>query len=370
MARTRYRPRRPRSSTKDGEAKIPKTSPLNCVTDEIAKKIEEEIEEEIVYESEDQNVPKGEDGKIDYKAMTNILPKDFAENSKTNVFIGAHLPISGGIENAIIQAGAIGAQAVAMFLCSQLTWNVEELDDTSVAKFKKACEDYGFPSHLIVPHASYIMNPGSGDKEILNKSRNLMIDGLSRCDRLGIDLYNFHPGSTGGRICVAECISNIAETINIAHKKTKTSIAVIENMCKQGNTVGGDFKQIKKIIDLVEDKSRVGVCIDTCHAFAAGYNLKTEEGFNKMMEEFENIIGINYLKAVHLSDSKEKCNSRVDRHANIGRGKIGLEAFKRMINDPRFKNIPMVLETPFKDTDPLIYKKEVKLLYKQIELNE
>lgn len=137
----------------------------------------------------------------------------------------SHIYCLGGIENAIIEAGAIGAQAVAIFLCNQRTWNVKELDEASVKKFKKACEDYGFPSHLIVPHASYLMNPGSGDSELLGKSRKLMIDGLSRCDRLGIDLYNFHPGSTCGKITVDECIKNIAETINIAHSKTQTAIA-------------------------------------------------------------------------------------------------------------------------------------------------
>ncbi|XP_037042473.1 probable endonuclease 4 [Bradysia coprophila] len=363
MAPKRARPAS--TATNGSKAKIQKTLPFKVVKKETETEEQSEISSE--SENEIENVPKGKDGKVNYKSMTNILPKNFVETSKHNVFIGSHLSISGGIENAIIEAGAIGAQAAAFFLCNQRTWNVKELDEESVKKFRKVCDDYGFPSHLIVPHASYLMNPGSGDKELLAKSRKLMIDGMDRCDRLGIDLYNFHPGSTCGKISIDECIKNIAESINIAHSKTKSVIAVIENMCKQGHTIGGDFKEIKKIIDLVEDKSRVGVCIDTCHAFAAGHNLKTEDGFNQMMTEFEELIGIKYLKAVHLNDSNGVCGSHLDRHANIGKGKIGLKAFKRLVNDPRFKNIPMVLETPVTDKDPLVYKREIKLLYKQVD---
>lgn len=242
-------PKRARSAsstaTNGSKAKIQKTLPFKIVKKETAEKIvDEKSESSSESENEIENVPKGKDGKVNYKAMTNILPKDFVEKSEHNVFIGAHLSISGklncptifgvnevwifclgGIENAIIEAGAIGAQAVAIFLCNQRTWNVKELDEPSVKKFKKACEDYGFPAHLIVPHASYLMNPGSGDKELLAKSRKLMIDGLSRCDRLGIGLYNFHPGSTCGKISIDECIKNIAETINIGLSKTQTAVA-------------------------------------------------------------------------------------------------------------------------------------------------
>lgn len=237
------------TATNGSKAKIQKTLPFKSVKK--VETVEEKSENSSESENEIENVPKGKDGKVDYKSLTNILPKDFVEKSINNVFIGAHLSISGktscslnfcvneilllclgGIENAIIEAGAIGAQAVAIFLCNQRTWNVKELDEASVKKFKKACEDYGFPSHLIVPHASYLMNPGSGDKELLAKSRKLMIDGLSRCDRLGIDLYNFHPGSTCGKISIDECIENIAETINIGHSKTKTAVAgIVKNLC-------------------------------------------------------------------------------------------------------------------------------------------
>ena len=210
-----------------------------------------------------------------------------------------------------------------MFLCNQRTWNVKPLEDESAAKFRAACQELGYPSHLILPHASYLMNPGAPDPEILSKSRALFLDGLQRCDKLDIGLYNFHPGSSCGKIAVSECIDNIAESINYALANTNKVVAVIENMSKQvrfsmfglpslivslhaqqGNTVGGDFKEIKKIIDRVKDKSRVGVCLDTCHTFAAGYDLRADQAYEKTMLEFDTVVGFKYLKAVHLNDSK------------------------------------------------------------------
>ena len=166
------------------------------------------------------------------------------------------------------------------------------------------CQELGYQSHLILPHGSYLMNPGAPDSEILSKSRALFLDGMQRCDRLGIDLYNFHPGSSCGKISVEKCIENIAESINYVLANTNKAIAVIENMSKQGNTVGGDFKEIRKIIDRVKDKNRVGVCLDTCHTFAAGYDLRSDAAYEKTMQEFDSIIGFKYLKAVHLNDSK------------------------------------------------------------------
>lgn len=181
---------------------------------------------------------------------------------------------------------------------------MKPLDDESAERFRSACKELGYPSHLILPHGSYLMNPGAPDKDILSKSRALFLDGLQRCERLGIDLYNFHPGSSCGKITIEECIDNIAESINYVLSNTQKAVAVIENMSKQGNTVGGDFKEIKRIIDRVKDKSRVGVCLDTCHTFAAGYDIRSDAAYNKTMKEFDEIIGFKYLKAVHLNDSK------------------------------------------------------------------
>lgn len=181
---------------------------------------------------------------------------------------------------------------------------MKPLDDEAVGSFRSVCQELGYQSHLILPHGSYLMNPGAPDTEILSKSRALFLDGMQRCDRLGIDLYNFHPGSSCGKISVEKCIENIAESINYVLANTNKATAVIENMSKQGNTVGGDFKEIRKIIDRVKDKNRVGVCLDTCHTFAAGYDLRSDAAYEKTMQEFDSIVGFKYLKAVHLNDSK------------------------------------------------------------------
>ncbi|XP_013789236.1 uncharacterized protein LOC106473102 [Limulus polyphemus] len=176
---------------------------------------------------------------------------------------------------------------------------------------------------------------------------------------LGISMFNFHPGSTCGEISIESCLEKIAESINLAHSKTCSVITVLENMSCQGNTVGGKFQELRRIIDKVKDKSRVGICLDTCHAFAAGFDLSQPEGFQKMMKDFENIIGLEYLKAIHLNDSAGKLGCHLDRHENIGKGNIGIEGFRHIMNDPRLNNIPMILETPANVSD----EKEIKTLY-------
>lgn len=205
------------------------------------------------------------------------------------------------------------------------------------------------------------MNCGSPDEETLSKSRVTLVDELKRCERLGLSLYNFHPGSTCGKITVEESIARIAESINQAHQETKYVVTVLENMSCQGNTIGGKFEELRDIIDQVQDKSRVGVCLDTCHAFAAGYDIASEKGFEKMMDEFETTVGLQYLQGVHLNDSKGELGCHLDRHENIGKGKIGVEAFRRVMRDPRFNGIPMILETPYVSEN--IYQKEIKQLY-------
>ncbi|KAG1714619.1 DNA-(apurinic or apyrimidinic site) lyase [Nymphon striatum] len=292
-------------------------------------------------------------------SQTKLSPNIVDSKKTCKKYLGAHVSAAGGLHNAVTEAVNIGATSFALFLRSQRQWASKPLEDKIVEKFKQACKDHGFPSHLILPHGSYLMNCGSAKEEILEKSRATLIDELKRCEKLGIDMYNFHPGSTCGEITRKESIKKIAESINIAHKETSKVITVIENMSKQGNTIGGDFQELRDIIDQVENKDRIGVCLDTCHAFAAGYDLSTEKGYQEMMSDFENIIGINYLKAVHLNDSKSQVGSHLDRHENIGKGFIKLDGFQRLMNDDRFNNMPLILETPEDD-----YKHEIKVLEK------
>ncbi|XP_070581045.1 probable endonuclease 4 isoform X2 [Ptychodera flava] len=274
-------------------------------------------------------------------------------------FVGAHVSIAKGIYNAVGNALDIGAKAFALFLRSQRQWVSKPMDEDDAEKFKEECKRHGFPPHLIIPHGSYLMNCGSPDKEILKKSRIALVEDLQRCEKLGLTMFNFHPGSSCGAISVEECLDNIADSINYAHERTESVITVVENMSCQGNTVGGNFEELRGIIDRVQDKSRIGVCFDTCHAYAAGHDISTEEGYEKVMAQFESVVGFKYMKAVHLNDSKGDLGCHQDRHENIGKGKIGITAFHCMMNDPRFDNIPLVLETPMVLSDA----EEIKLLY-------
>ncbi|KAB7497020.1 putative endonuclease 4 [Armadillidium nasatum] len=222
-----------------------------------------------------------------------------------------------------------------------------------------------FPPHLILPHGSYLMNLGCPKEETLQKSRKLFVEELQRCEKLGIPHFNFHPGSTLGVISREECCKLIAESINLGHKETSSVICVIENMSCQGFTVGGDFHEIRLIIEGVQDKSRVGVCLDTCHAHAAGYDLSSEKGFHNMVTDFEKIIGWQFLRGLHLNDSKGKAGDHKDRHEVIGKGYIGKKGFERVMNYPKFNDMPLILETPFVSEDQ--YAKEIKLLQSLIE---
>lgn len=264
------------------------------------------------------------------------------------LYLGAHVSMAGGLENAVYNATSIGANCFGLFLRSQRQWKSKPLEEAMVLSFKTACEEHGFPSESILPHGSYLLNLGSPDEETLAKSRDSFVDEMSRCQRLGISLYNFHPGSTCGKIPVEESLKRIASGINLALSRTEGVTAVIENMCCQGSTVGGKFEELRGIIDMVEDKSRVGVCLDTCHAFAAGNDLRTKEGYEKMMSDFDEKVGLEFLRAIHLNDSVGKIGCHLDRHENIGKGKIGLNAFRCLVNDPRLRGIPMILETPGK----------------------
>lgn len=261
-------------------------------------------------------------------------------------YFGAHVSIAGGVENAPLNAHEIGATAFAMFTKNQRQWFAEPLSDQSIALFRERCEQYGYSPGQILPHDSYLINLGSPDPEGLAKSRKSFVQELQRCAQLGLDRLNFHPGSHLKRESETECLDLIAESINIALGQTQGVTAVLENTAGQGSNMGYRFDQLAYIIDRVEDKSRVGVCIDTQHAFASGYDLRDDEGFARVWQEFDSTIGFKHLKGMHLNDSLKELASRVDRHASLDAGLIGFDCFARIVRDPRFDNIPLVLETP------------------------
>ncbi|KAI8797595.1 endonuclease 4 isoform X3 [Biomphalaria glabrata] len=285
-----------------------------------------------------------------------ILKDEIVKSSQK--YIGVHCSISGGLWKAVKEAVSYGARSFGLFLRNGRNWTLNSVDEKEVEKFKKACIDNNYIADQILPHGSYLLNCGSSNTETLKKSRQTLIHELKICEKLGLTLYTFHPGSACHGNSVSECIETIAESINLAHDQTEYVKTVIENMSGQGKTVGGKLEELKAIIDKVKDKSRIGVCLDTCHAYAAGYEIATKSGFEQFIKEFDEIIGLSYLCAVHLNDAKEGLGSNSDRHENIGKGKIGLEGFYHIMNDHRFNNIPIILETPVNN-----YAEEIKTLY-------
>ena len=270
--------------------------------------------------------------------------------------IGAHVSAGGGVENAPINAVGIGADAFALFTKNQRQWVAKALTVDSINLFKGRVKESGLDTRYILPHDSYLINLGHPDPEAIAKSRDAFIDEMKRCEQLGLQLLNFHPGSHLNKITVEECLDRVAESINIALGQTSGVTAVIENTAGQGSNIGNRFEHLRYIIDRGDDKSRVGVCIDTCHAFAAGYDLA--DHYDETFNEFDNIVGFSYLRAFHLNDSKKPLGSRVDRHESIGKGCIGIDFFKRLMADPRFDNMPLILETP----DESIWPEEIALL--------
>ncbi|WP_129649041.1 deoxyribonuclease IV [Bacteroides salyersiae] len=258
-------------------------------------------------------------------------------------YIGAHVSASGGVESAPVNAHKIGANAFALFTKNQRQWVSKPLTEESIRLFKENCAKYDFQPEYILPHDSYLINLGHPEPEGLEKSRAAFLDEMQRCEQLGLKLLNFHPGSHLNKISVEDCLSLIAESINITLEKTKEVTAVIENTAGQGSNLGNEFWHLKYIIDRVEDKTRVGVCLDTCHTFTAGYDLL--EDYEKVFNEFEEVVGFQYLRAMHLNDSKKALGSRVDRHDSIGKGFIGFPFFEKLMRDPRFDNMPLILET-------------------------
>ena len=273
-------------------------------------------------------------------------------------YIGPHVSASGGVENAPLNAMQVGATAFALVTKNQRHWFSAPLSENSIEAFKENLEKSGISTDYVLPHDSYLINLGSPDPEGLEKSRNSFLEEMQRCEQLGLKMLNFHPGSHLKKISLDECLTRVAESINFALDKTSGVTAVIENTAGQGTNVGFSFHHLAYIIDKVEDKSRVGVCLDTCHTYSAGYDLKTESGYKATFEEFEEVVGFKYLRGIHLNDTKKEFGSRVDRHDSIGKGLLGMEFFERFMKDPRFDNMPLILETP----DETLWSEEIKML--------
>ncbi|MGL5562677.1 MAG: deoxyribonuclease IV [Tannerellaceae bacterium] len=274
-------------------------------------------------------------------------------------YIGAHVSASGGVENAPLNAAAIGAKAFALFTKNQKQWKAAPLTQKSIKAFKDNCEKFQFSPAQILPHDSYLINLGHPEEEGLTKSRDAFLDEMQRCEQLGLDRLNFHPGSHLKKMTEEECLARIAESINLTLDKTNGVMAIIENTAGQGSNLGYKFEQLAYIIDRVEDKSRVGVCLDTAHTLASGYDLTTRMAIDETFREFEEIVGFQYLKGMHINDSKKELATRVDRHDSLGKGFMGMEVFDFIMNDDRFDNIPLILETP----DESLWAEEIQLLY-------
>jgi len=278
-------------------------------------------------------------------------------------YIGAHTSAAGGVENAPLRAKEIGAQAFALFTKNQRQWVAKPLTEQSITAFKSNLEFAGIKPEHVLPHDSYLINLGHPEEEPLNKSRNAFLDEIQRCEQLGLKLLNFHPGSHLKKISEEDCLARIAESINLALDQTSDVIAVIENTSGQGSNLGYKFEHLATIIEQVEDKSRVGVCLDTCHTFTAGYDMRTIADCERTFGEFDAIVGFKYLRGMHINGSKARFASRVDRHHSLTQGELGLDVFRYIMNSEHFDDIPMVLET----IDETIWPEEIQLLYSLIE---
>ena len=278
-------------------------------------------------------------------------------------FVGAHVSASGGVFNAVENAQKIGAKAFALFTKNQRQWVAKDLETETIDKFKMALEKSGILPRHILPHDSYLINLGHPETEAREKSLEAFFDEVHRCSILGLDRLNFHPGSHLKKISEDECLANISESMNRTLDKTSGVSLVIENTAGQGSNLGWRFEHLAQIIDKVEDKSRVGICIDTCHMFSAGYDIRTREAYDKSWGEFDKIVGFKYLMGMHINDSKAKFGSHVDRHNSLGVGEIGIDAFKFIMNDERMDDIPLILET----IDDTIWDKEIALLYSFVD---
>ncbi|MCF7911277.1 MAG: deoxyribonuclease IV [Candidatus Cloacimonetes bacterium] len=281
-------------------------------------------------------------------------------------YIGAHVSASGGVEYAPQNAQKTGACAFAFFVKNQKRWFEKPLEEEAISRFKAFCHEYGYSSDQILPHGSYLVNIGSPEPEKLQISRESLIDEMIRCELLGLKFLNIHLGAHKKMVSEDECLQICAETLNLCHQKTKSLIVVIENSAGEGSRMGYRFEHLSRVIELVADKERIGVCLDTCHAFGAGYDLRTEEVCQAAFSEFDRIVGFQWLRGMHLNDSMIELGSRKDRHAPIGEGLIGKTCFQFIMQDDRFAEIPLILETP----EPEKWQAEIKMLYNMCKENQ
>ncbi|KAI1382264.1 AP endonuclease, partial [Hypoxylon crocopeplum] len=335
------------------------------------RKAEEVIEGDSLAATEEPKTgKKRKTAKAKTENLMALAKRTIINTLKKSMYIGAHVSSAGGVQNSIQNAVHIGANSFALFLKSQRKWTNPPIAPEALDGFLTLSKEHKFEVHKhCLPHGSYLVNLAQAEKEKADQAYSSFLDDLQRCESLGVKLYNFHPGNTNGDV-KADAIARIAKQLNKAHKATSTVITVLENMAGQGNVVGSTFEDLRDIIELVDDKSRVGVCIDTCHAFAAGYDLRSPEAFEDTVGKFNDIVGASYLKAFHLNDSKAPLSSHRDLHANIGTGFLGLRAFHNVMNHGAFQGMPMVLETPIDRKgadgktfeDKQVWADEIKLL--------
>ncbi|KAI5862109.1 DNA lyase [Durotheca rogersii] len=338
---------------------------------------EEEEEEEPAADQPPARKPQRKAGKGKSQDAMALAPRTPIDALKKLMYIGAHVSAAGGVQSSIPNAVHIGANAFALFLKSQRKWTNPPLAKDALDGFRTLSHEHKYDVHKhCLPHGSYLINLAQADKTKAAQAYTSFLDDLERCESLGIKLYNFHPGSANGGPRV-EAIWRIAKKINNAHKATKTVVTVLENMAGQGTVIGATFEDLRDIIRLIKNKDRIGVCIDTCHAFAAGYDLRSPEAFQETMKQFNKVVGARYLKALHLNDSKRPLGSQRDLHANIGTGFLGLRAFHNVVNYDGFAGLPMILETPIDRKTPdgktfedkQVWADEIKLLERLIGMD-
>ena len=277
--------------------------------------------------------------------MTQFPTGSMTRSPDDPILLGAHMSIAGGVHTAVERAMSVNCTALQLFVKNSNQWKGKPLSDDDVSTYKKLMRESRIRS--VVVHDTYLINLCAVDRVILKKSRAALRDELHWSETIGANYLNFHPGSHMGA-GENDGIKRIAESLNLVHEQTKgyKVRSVLEATAGQGTSLGYRFEHLRAIIDLVDERERMGVCIDTCHVFAAGYGIATEAGYERTFNEFDDILGLDRLVAFHVNDSKRELGSRVDRHEHIGKGKIGKNGFRLLMNDPRFQNIPKILETP------------------------
>lgn len=278
-------------------------------------------------------------------------------------YIGAHVSSEQGVSHAPLNAHLIGAKSFALFTRNPSRWTSKAIPAAEAEAFRENCAAYGYTPDVILPHDSFLINLGSPDADKLEKSRKAFLDEMRRCEQLGLTMLNFHPGSHLRELETDACLDLIAESVNMILDKTSGVKAVIENTAGQGSNLGCTFEQIAHIIDRIEDKDRVGVCIDTCHAYTSGYDMVSQEAYDKTWRDFDSVIGMKYLCGMHLNDTMKNLGSKIDRHASLFTGNLKEEFWRRLMNDPRMDGIPLILETPNEE----IWSEEIRQLYAMID---